>query len=137
MVDARLTTGVVLVGAGLAILWSVMPRVDGRPAMHAWSGNEPRPVAALAWVQANCATDLKLAPDTPRLEAEDFIRSSGDLDRRAEVEGRLAVCRYAERVASAVAFRVDDIASRNAQRAIEVSAVIDAERSDGAAKSRR
>lgn len=91
----------VILAAGLAAAWFMAP------PLFPTQPTEPQlaaihPIAALAWVQAHCNSDMALDPGAPRIQAEDLFVMSAALDERAAAAGFDRVCRAASAHASSV-----------------------------------
>lgn len=106
--------------AGLATLCLSLAAVDP-PMVRSWQANVAHPVAALAWAQSNCASDLQLVPGTPRLQAEDFLTMTGDLAALDAQRGRKAACSAA--IAAARDVAVDRAGLAAPQASGEVASV--------------
>lgn len=103
MLDERSSLGVVVTVLGLTLLLKSAPHLEAGPAsLQKWSPEGVAPLAALAWMRANCGTDIDPREGTPRLEVEDFLRSVGELDLRSAREGEAAACDRARRFAGPV-----------------------------------
>lgn len=87
---------VCLTGAAALAFWA---KGDAGEAVR---GRPIHPVAALAWLNANCPAKAALAAEAPRIQSEDLLIMTAALDQRALTTDRETVCRDAENLSRAV-----------------------------------
>ena len=103
MVDARVKIGLGIAGAGLIVLCASLSKIKAFPVAYPSSDDSLHPVAALAWAQARCDSQMSLRPGTPRLQRDDLLEMSATLDEIEQRQGHAAACTKAETRAAAVA----------------------------------
>jgi hypothetical protein len=92
MVDAREMIGVGAAAAGLLLLCSTLPEIETSPLSQPWRKDHLFPVAALAWSQTHCDSNLRIKAGTPGIETEDLLEISARFDEIEQQRGHAAAC---------------------------------------------
>jgi len=103
MVDARVTVGLGMVAAGLILLCVSLPRLDPELSPQPWRVDGLHPLAALAWSNARCGTQMSPRPATPKLQTDDLLEMTARFDETEHRQGKEAACATAMKLAGAVA----------------------------------
>jgi hypothetical protein len=103
MVDARAKIGLGIAAAGLIVLCASLSKINDSPVAYSSSGDSLHPIAALAWAQARCDSQMSLRTGTPRLQRDNLLEMSATLDEIEQRQGLTTACKKAEARAAAVA----------------------------------
>lgn len=121
MLETKTTTATLALAAALVAYVTTLPS-NPKTEPYATSRSQPvHPVAALAWAQSNCGLKAGLKRGAPRLQAEDFLMMTAELDARRNTLGAASVCQQAIRLASRVASEEHADVSRDDKDAIAFS----------------
>lgn len=103
MLESKSTIATLALAAALVAYWTTLAPSPDKDVRVSGRTQPVHPVAALAWAQTNCGLQAVLKPGTPRLQAEDFIAMTAELDARRNAAGAASVCQQAIRLALPVA----------------------------------
>jgi hypothetical protein len=102
MVDARVRIGLALVAVGFILLCVSLPQLDPKPSTQPWRADGLHPLAALAWSNARCGTEMSPRASTPKLQADDLLEMTARFDETEQQDGREAACATAISLAADV-----------------------------------
>jgi hypothetical protein len=89
--------------AGLILLCVSLYKLDPKPSIQPWRADGLHPLAALAWSNARCDTQMSPRPATPGLQADDLLEMTARFDEAERQQGHEAACASAMSLAAAVA----------------------------------